>query len=518
MVAGIGLLLVSGMGIVGGWQPMPDGSASYECVIQLEPELVSMLEGGGSIPLSIDVPDHVRPIKRVRIVVGTGGVPQQSLVTNLKPWPGDEAKQSREGIIETQYILPNSAGDRYPAQQAQSQQVLPPNDYGSKTQEAFARSLQNGGQAVRDAANQATQDILPPDPGRSLSDTVDRTGQHLGSEIRNVGETVRSDIRQLFGSGSAGEVTPNRGVDSPSSQILPPGSAPTPVSDGRNTPVDDGEAVLPPVVYNNNRRVDQPIGSNQAGDWQSRGVAAPDSAAGDSLGTFNGARSNSDPSRLSDPNFNTDPRAPRTGPSGGSPPAFHARGSSVIPPSNRYPDSIPAPERNGLEIADTRNGIPEGNQSADSGPNFPPFTPAVSGDSRSAMPTTPVYQGQSNVPEIRRGMLDGPAGAELQGANGQPIAGEKPSTATTAGSQNLPTSTDFGWNTQTSPQPQTQQPVVQPSANPAPMFPLLLSWVLLSGSGAGNLYLFWSYLDIRNKYRDVLYEASRKITGRHGRD
>ncbi len=518
MVAGLGLLLVSGLGIVCGWQPMPDGSASYECVIQLEPELVSTLKGGDSIPLSIDVPDHVQPIKRVRIVVGTGGVPQQSLVTNPKPWPGDEAKQSREGIVETQYTFPNSAGDRYPTQQAQSQQVLPPSDYGSNAQEAFARSLQNGGQAVRDAANQATQDILPPDPSRSLSDAVDRTGQHLGSEVRNVGETVRSDIRQLFGSESAGGVTPNLGADSQSSQILPPGSAPTPVSDVRNTPVDDGQAVLPPVVNNNNWRVDQPNRSNQAGDWQSRGVPAPNSAAGDSLGTFNGARSNSDPSWSNNPNVNTDPRASRTGPSGGSPPAFNARGSSVIPPSDRYPDSIPATERNGLEIADTRNGIPETKKSADSGPGFPPFSPAVSGDSRSAMPTTPVYQGQSNVPEIRRGMLDGPAGAELQGANGQPIAQENPSTSTTAGSQNTPTSTDFGWNTQTQPQPQTQQPMVQPGANPAPMFPLLLSWVLLSGSGAGNLYLFWSYLDIRNKYRDVLYEASRKITGRHGRD
>ena len=37
------------------------------------------------------------------------------------------------------------------------------------------------------------------------------------------------------------------------------------------------------------------------------------------------------------------------------------------------------------------------------------------------------------------------------------------------------------------------------------LFPLILSWVLLSGSGAGNLYLFWSYLDIRGKYRGMLH-------------
>jgi hypothetical protein len=43
------------------------------------------------------------------------------------------------------------------------------------------------------------------------------------------------------------------------------------------------------------------------------------------------------------------------------------------------------------------------------------------------------------------------------------------------------------------------------------VFPLLLAWVLLSGSGAGNLYLFWSYLDIRNKYRGLIRTAGRKL-------
>jgi len=37
------------------------------------------------------------------------------------------------------------------------------------------------------------------------------------------------------------------------------------------------------------------------------------------------------------------------------------------------------------------------------------------------------------------------------------------------------------------------------------MFTLLLAWVLLFGSVAGNLYLFWSYLDIRGKYQMVIY-------------
>jgi hypothetical protein len=38
-----------------------------------------------------------------------------------------------------------------------------------------------------------------------------------------------------------------------------------------------------------------------------------------------------------------------------------------------------------------------------------------------------------------------------------------------------------------------------------------LAWVLLSGSGAGNLYLFWSYLDIRNKYQGLIRTAGRRL-------
>jgi hypothetical protein len=64
-------------------------------------------------------------------------------------------------------------------------------------------------------------------------------------------------------------------------------------------------------------------------------------------------------------------------------------------------------------------------------------------------------------------------------------------------------------------QPFGSQPFANAAVNPQPappsstertnLFPLLLSWVLLSGSGAGNLYLFWSYMDVRSKYRGVVH-------------
>ncbi len=43
---------------------------------------------------------------------------------------------------------------------------------------------------------------------------------------------------------------------------------------------------------------------------------------------------------------------------------------------------------------------------------------------------------------------------------------------------------------------------------------VLAAWVLLSGSAAGNLYLFWSYLDVRTKYRALVRKTARAVGSR----
>ena len=43
---------------------------------------------------------------------------------------------------------------------------------------------------------------------------------------------------------------------------------------------------------------------------------------------------------------------------------------------------------------------------------------------------------------------------------------------------------------------------------------MLVAWVLLSGSIAGNFYLFWSYLDVRHKYRAVVRKTARAVGSR----
>ncbi len=515
--------LVSGMGIVCGWQPMPDGSQSYECVVQLEPELVDSLKHGASIPLAVEIPEHVRPISRIRITVGEGTLPQQALVTNLKPWPADQ-KHARDGVVETQYTTNNNAANNgYGYQQPVNGQITPINGPISNSQDAFARSLQSGGQAVRNAAGQVAQDVLPPEPGRNLGTAVDRAGQELGNNLRSASETVRDDIRQLFGTEPVAGNTQNPGGNS---DILPPGSVNTPAYQNPQSqqilPADSGPTA------NGRRRLDQPISSNQVGDWQSSMPAT--NSANNPLGTNannqNGA-ANSQWPEVPAPQQQNNPNV-ASGDRYGPAPAFSTSNSNILPQNNVPQNSgsqntqrdqygnVLQPQSGGLSTADNRNGQTANDQAANSaGPNFPPFSPTA-GNDPSITPTPNQSQSSASVAEIRSDMLAQPANAEIRGANGLPIGQQPAASFPTASNQPAATPNNFDWNTK----PQAQQVAAQTAAvpNTGPVLPLLLSWVLLSGSGAGNLYLFWSYLDVRNKYRDLVDEASRRISGRRIRE
>jgi hypothetical protein len=62
------LAAVAAMGIEVGWQPLPGGGHEY--TIQIEPDLLRVLEGGGE-ELASEVPPGIN-IRRYRVTVGTG--------------------------------------------------------------------------------------------------------------------------------------------------------------------------------------------------------------------------------------------------------------------------------------------------------------------------------------------------------------------------------------------------------------------------------------------------------------
>jgi hypothetical protein len=492
------LSLISVTGIVCGWQPMPDGSASYECVVQLEPEMIEAIKHGESIPLSVDVPEHIQPIRRIRITVGKNELPQRTL-TNYKPWPEAE-KQSRDGVVETQFTTNNANAYQQPGAQQQVNQAY------NNVQDAFARSLQNGGRAVGDAVNQATQDILPPDPGRTVTDAVNRAGQELGNNLQQVGDSVQSDIRQMFGSEPA------------ANEILPP-------SDSRSAnSTNSGQEILPtdtPATNSGRRRLDQPITATQSNDWQSTAnsgaSSAPSVNANSQRGVFNAPwpETNSPVPNATSSNTSGSLGGDRYG----TAPSFSSTNSQAAPQNNQPIDAggryANAPSsNNNLATADSRTGQTNNG----GGLTFPPLSNPIASNDTSPITPTPVSH-NSNSPEVRREMLNQPANAAIQGANGQPIGQQMVSNAS---GQSPATSTNFAWDTKpqtpNTPAPTANVNTASLSAGTSSVFPLLLSWVLLSGSGAGNLYLFWSYLDVRNKYRDLVDEAARRISGRRHRD
>lgn len=104
--------------------------------------------------------------------------------------------------------------------------------------------------------------------------------------------------------------------------------------------------------------------------------------------------------------------------------------------------------------------------------------------------------------EINRDMLHPVAGAQLDpvGANRNNFEQNESETFSKAAHSHKAKLGASGQ--ELSPGPTTRD-------EPTGVAPLILSWVLLSGSGAGNFYLFWSYLDVRSKYRGLARGRAR---------
>ena len=141
------------------------------------------------------------------------------------------------------------------------------------------------------------------------------------------------------------------------------------------------------------------------------------------------------------------------------------------------------------------------------------------------------------VPGIDRNMLSQSPSRPLDGMAGAPSGlGAVPATnaataltsagPTSNGNQQPPKTTpDIFANRQNAPtnplanQPQTNQAnnvaaTGAASSDGDNAVVTLVAWVLLFGSVFGNLYLFWSYLDVRQKYRALVRKTARAVGSR----
>ena len=241
------------MAVSFGWQPMPDGSESYEYVVQLDREMLARLQRGESIPISADVPEEIQPIRRIRLVIGNEDLPRQKLVTSLKP---QEKSQAAGDVVRGQYaesaprynsqpILPANSQPRQilPANN-QPQQILPANRQTQQALDNFGATLQRTAQETRQTVEGARatveQDILPRVnqvlPKQSNAILPRNSAQNSPNTIRNTNSSDDAAIAELFGqpggnNRSRVQVADQRNASANNQQILPRGNT----TDSRNT-------------------------------------------------------------------------------------------------------------------------------------------------------------------------------------------------------------------------------------------------------------------------------------------
>ena len=495
--------LASSMSVLFGWQPMPgdntqEGRPKVEYIVQLEPELVATLQAGQSIPITSDIPEGIGPIGRIRLVVGRDELPRQTLAAQFKPWPKQPSsgKQPRAGLVETQFTVPRaetSGSQRYPAPGATNSAILPPTGSTSRAANPLARALQQGAQEARNLATDVTQQILPP-----------------ADQLFGAGGGSRQGFQNAIGN-NVGDT----GQDESTATILPPNSTP-------RAQINNGQ------INSKGRRIDEPVETRHPDRWQRNGLQRESSAAPANFAA-NSSPQQTNPSSQPGvfnapwPSTTNNARA-ETGVS--NPPPNRYAGQSSQPPAqtpgwsgepagrnqydvaNRQADNQPYRYADNRQPAvdNTTNGRPTGGEIQ--GPQFPTMG--------SQQPAQPNGDSTWAPPAITRDMLDAPAGGRVQTTSGN----QQQTTAR----QNLDTQPhDFGWD-QGNGSNIDKRGIDKrgmdgtgidgtDAQNDTTLFPLLLSWVLLSGSGAGNAYLWWSYLDVRSKYRGVVHGSP----SRHGR-
>jgi hypothetical protein len=175
---------------------------------------------------------------------------------------------------------------------------------------------------------------------------------------------------------------------------------------------------------------------------------------------------------------------------------------------------------------------------AGGGPQFPSLGQPSEGASvdplRDAKPRADmgISAADSTSPEIRSGMLGQPADRPLDGSQSAstaraggaaasfptapPLATSRTSQPPTARA-GAAAAQGWDWATRGGQSAVGIQDAADKAAGSSGArqgLTALFAWVLLTGSAAGNLYLFWSYQDVRHKYRSLVRKTARAVGSR----
>ncbi len=484
-------------GINYGWQPMPDDSQRVEYLVQIEPEMLAVLKSGQTIPITSDVPDGVGPIGRVRIVFGQEDLPRQKLITSLKP--GSDSR----GVAPAQFTSPVGNQQATPPLidprnlTTQPAQARPLPGQPAVSADPFARALQDSASRIRHSAGQILSGQETGNGGQSIrrdltdrrgalgqvGDTVQDATQAVNDRLQQAGQKIRDSADKLL----------NRSVGDLGNQARE-------TLDQFGQPLHGERSILSdrnPDTFNRYQqstagvqRLDEPITPGQVGQWD---AGDGRQGTGDRGQSFSRDSTNRRPTAQPFDNQ--------------SAVDYRSAGNNPSSPTPRISD----------------NTLRQTSEQSEGRSLFPSFTNNNPTDNPLAtdFSNVPGSRSEANTtPTILRDMLTRPAGSPVpvepqpqdrfsehndpvQQGRVQPSDLRSPA----AGLQNFPPQQNNRPFAQFPP-PSTAKPAEQSEQLPATTgnsnkFLLILAWVLLSGSFAGNVYLFWSYLDVRGKYQAI---------------
>ncbi|QDS98927.1 hypothetical protein [Adhaeretor mobilis] len=593
------LMMISSVGATCGWQPMPDGSAGYEVIVQVTES--QLADGTGAVDL--DLPEEIAPIGRVRYVTQSGKaqgdtLPRIRTMTALKPLlpaklaaveDDDYPKLSRDGIKLTQYNGPvagTAAGSRYgttstgvqsyqpqdasfdpyakpqaipsrvaepsqrnpfPTQESLSQQARNASSGLTQYTDEQLRQLQQQAAAgvdntVRDAHQsvndtfRSTQNSLPNVQAADLFGGSQQSGQQrVGDRLRTAAENLSTGTQQLFDhlGRPIRRLTGKEQSQAQSSNQFRSLQG-EPQYPARQSPA--AQQATPPVAQQYDPRLAETY-RDQATE------AAPRTLAQRDANGFRAVRSerhdqpidpqdagrlalrDTDP-RYSNTDFRDQPRtqSPQTQASRTQPNGWNNVADNRSWPSDRTAQNPKRTDDRGnfdgwpqYDLADpndlaNRNSETDSRFTDTSAPRSTTDPWANSGQTSSGAIDPWSEKPQGPAPELRKDMYAGNNGQAERDPFAIPsnVGGQAPPAYDQSGSQPGDINRNVGYNGQVDPR---QQQGFDPEEK-KDLFSLILSWVLLSGSIAGNLYLFWSYLDVRSKYSNLVHQSGR-VLGRH---
>jgi hypothetical protein len=522
MDAALMLLYLVAAGVNYGWQPARDAEDGYEYIVQVEPELLDAMRRGEPTQIESNVPPEIAPVRKVRIVAGRGDLPREAAgaVYRTAYFAGQDAiADDRYGPVAQ---APVSSNDRYPAPSLpSSSRVGPPPSVLDRTQTAITETGNTIRDGIEEGFRAASEEFSRG--GDELFDATRDAGQEFGEqlqvwtsdparELEATGNNVRIATEQTLGNvGSRLQQVTNPFVTTPAAATTRPAAR-----GGVEPPPWDNSTTAPAW---NDQSTDVGFSSNGSTAKSARTASA---APG---WTIIGSSVAAPP--LVVPRMDTIPRRTEVSPFQNS--QIVDEGPLFPTETPKPPETIHSPLTDPAQQASNSTANAEWSTGWDTGPSTPRVSINRAGntatnahDSKSAdlVNVQPPASSPQSAEQSGRGFEDLWDDASVWGqmAQSAPAANDATNSTSTAprnepqqpASNNLDSANTDRTQSLTIPQAVTESAPTVKRDEP-PWLPLLLVSLSLMGSLGANLFLGWSYVDARQKYRALVHKTADKF-------